>query len=309
MSGAVRVIDIGSNSIKSLVAERRHGELIALWEGIRETRISKGISGTRPCLTDDAMTAGVAAICGLLDESAHIPVSTTRIVATSAVRDATNAEDFRTLVRNATGIELEVLSGTYEAAMIARGVATESGLPRQLTILDLGGGSLECIDADDGELQTVASFQLGAVRMMESFHQDHTRPFAFSDRQRLADHVMAVLAADVPSLKNQRPQCVGCGGAFAVIRSILMHRDGNNASTATNDGVIAACTIESLSDEIAALPLEARLRLPGLPHSRADIFPAALTVLTAASRFLGTHSFRHSLRNLRFGIADQLLPM
>lgn len=305
MSEAVRVIDIGSNSIKSLVATRRNGELIALKEGIRETRISAGISADRPRLREEAMGAGLAAICELLVETEHYGASKTCIVATSAVRDAKNGEDFRARVLGMTGVAIDILSGDREAAMIARGVATEPGVSGQLTILDLGGGSLECIDADGIKIQTVVSFQLGAVRMMELFHVDSTLPLIGAERQRLIDHVMTTLAAGAGHLRDARPQCVGCGGAFAVIRAILGQRSETVA--VAESGVIDSSTIEALLQEIAAMPLNARLGVPGLPRSRADIFPSALAVLAATGRFLGTRSFRHSLRNLRYGIADELL--
>lgn len=305
MSRIVRVVDIGSNSIKSLVATSRGGLLLALMEGIRETRISAGISRQRPELRAEAMDAGLEAICALLTESEHLAAEQTRIVATSAVRDAANGAEFRDRVLQATGIGIDILSGNQEAAMIARGVATEPGISGPLTILDLGGGSLECIDADGGELRTVISLQLGAVRMMELFHRQCEHPLIGAERQRLIDHVTTTLTAGAGHLRNNRPACVGCGGAFAVIRAILGQRTDTPAIA--ESAVIAAETVEALLDEIASLPLDARLGIPGLPRSRADIFPAALAILVATGRFLGTQSFRHSLRNLRYGIADELL--
>ncbi len=305
MTDTVRIIDIGSNSIKVLVAKLQSGQLVPVAEGIREARISAGISADRPALTDAAMDSGLAAVCSLLEETdCHNPRET-RIVATSAVRDATNGMEFRRRVCSQTGYTLDVLSGTEEASMIARGVATDPAVPEQLTILDLGGGSLECIDACGKELQTVVSFQLGAVRMMEQFHPDSARPLEAAARNRLIDHVVATFTAGAPQLRNQRTACVGCGGAFAVIRAILSQM--RNAADAAEPDTIEASAITELLNELAALPLDQRLQVPGLPHSRADIFPAALAVLEGTSRYLGTRTYQHSLHNLRYGIADKIL--
>ena len=126
----VAVIDIGSNSIKSLVAARRAGgALEALHARTIDARISAGISRAAPVLSAEGMARGVAAIGELLAETAAYAPGRTVLVATSAVRDARNREEFRDLVRTATGQEIRILSGDEESMnLIGRGLTQDPAL-------------------------------------------------------------------------------------------------------------------------------------------------------------------------------------
>jgi exopolyphosphatase/guanosine-5'-triphosphate,3'-diphosphate pyrophosphatase len=164
----VAVIDIGSNSIKSLVAKRGN-PIEVIHQGLHETRISSGISQTRPALTEAAMQAGTESVARLYQDTRQWPCQATAIVATSAVRDAANRANFAERIRQATGHPLTILSGEHEAQLIGRGLSADPALHGfdAFSHLDLGGGSLECINYRDGELTQAISLQLGAVRLTE----------------------------------------------------------------------------------------------------------------------------------------------
>ena len=109
---SVAVIDIGSNSIKILVAEKKpDGRLAALKARTIEARISAGISGDPPRLGAEGMARGVEAVRELAADAAAFAPERTLIVATRAVRDAANGAEFCAQVRAASGWEVRILSG------------------------------------------------------------------------------------------------------------------------------------------------------------------------------------------------------
>ena len=119
----VAVIDIGSNSIKVLVAARdAAGALQSLKYRTIDARISAGISQDSPRLSEDGMARGLDAIRSLLVDAAEFSPRQIILVATSAVRDAQNGAEFRARVQAATGHEIRVLSGDEEANLIGRGL-------------------------------------------------------------------------------------------------------------------------------------------------------------------------------------------
>ena len=161
-------LDIGSNTLKMLVVEKTTEGLRALCERTSETRISKGISQDNPALTEASMDIGVKVIGELYREMQAFKPDYSRLVATSAVRDASNRKVFEERVFAETGQRIDVISGEEEAHLIGRGVLTDPKLNNQkeLMIFDMGGGSVECIFIKDRTIQFAESLPLGGVRLL-----------------------------------------------------------------------------------------------------------------------------------------------
>ena len=175
MSEAVAVIDVGSNSIKLLVADANpDGSINTLFTETVETRISGGISKELPNLKKEAMVSGIETISELLRLARKFKPGQTEIVATSAVRDAMNGQDFIDAVEEATGIHMRLLSGTEEATYIGKGLACDPAISgaEEFIQMDIGGGSLELIRQEKSKLGQVVSLRLGAVRISERFIAD-----------------------------------------------------------------------------------------------------------------------------------------
>ena len=192
MSHPVAVIDIGSNSIKLLVAARNpDGTLATVHHQTVDARISAGISATAPQLSDEGIARGIEAIRTLLAEAGRFAPARTLLVATSAVRDAQNVDTFRERVRAATEQDVRVLTGVEEAAYIGRGLTCDPALAdlNDFYVFDLGGGSLECLAFRNRQLEQAASLQLGCVRLMEKFISDPNKALGRTARYRIMQHV------------------------------------------------------------------------------------------------------------------------
>lgn len=303
------VIDIGSNSIKVLVAgSTRSGGPKAVFAETLDARISAGISRKSPRLGASGMARGVAAIRDLLKMAAPFAPSRILLVATSAVRDARNGPAFRKRVRAATGHSVRILSGGEEANLIGRGLGCDPGLARlrNFYVFDLGGGSLECLAFRGRRARQATSLQLGCVRLTEKFVTDPGRPLPAGARREVADHVRAALessgfAFDLP----RGAAAVGTGGTLTAVRTIRAARDG--VLLAVTDPEVTVSELERLLSETGSLSLASRRRIPGLPPARADVFPVALATLLAIARIGRFQRYRHSLYNLRWGLAAELL--
>jgi exopolyphosphatase/guanosine-5'-triphosphate,3'-diphosphate pyrophosphatase len=196
-SPRVAVVDIGSNSIKVLVAEQGpEGQISALLSKTLDARISAGISQNNPRLSDASMTRGLDAIQQLLASTAPFSPQRTILVATSAVRDADNGAEFRERVRTITGQDIRILSGAEEANLIGRGLTCDPALAKlsNFYVFDLGGGSLECLAFRDRKIEAAESLQLGCVRLTEKLVPDSSQPISTTTLAAIQNHTRTQLA-------------------------------------------------------------------------------------------------------------------
>jgi len=309
--GSVAVIDIGSNSIKVLVATRSaDGNVIPLKIRTLDARISAGISKSTPHLSEPGMHRGVEAIQTLLREATEFNPAQTILVATSAVRDASNGGEFCARVQAATGHVIRILSGEVEANLIGRGLLVDPAL-RDLAdfyVFDLGGGSLECLTYCGRKIIQAVSLQLGCVRLTEKFIADPAQPVSIAAAQQAAGYTRDVLAQS--AFKFTLPEnsvAVGTGGSVTTVRAILGAREGKPFES--SDAVVTVAQLRELLAWLGALPLEVRKQVPGLPPARADVFPTALATLIAVAEAGNLSAFQNSVYNLRYGLAAEALRL
>ncbi len=303
----VAVIDIGSNSIKTLVAIRAaDGSIQPLATKTLDARISAGISHAEPRLSDEGISRGLAAIRELLDFISPFSPSALTLVATSAVRDARNGADFRELVRASTGHDIRILTGDEEANLIGRGLTCDPTLAslQNFYVFDLGGGSLECLAFRDRQIQHAVSLPLGCVRLTEALVRSPADPIPFGILAAVQTLVTATLRSQFSFPLDAAP-AVATGGTVTTVRAIL----AANASIPLEQTptTLELPLFRRLCEQLAAAPLAVRQQIPGLPAARADVFPIALATLVAIADAGGFATYRHSLYNLRYGLADELL--
>lgn len=307
-SPAVAVVDLGSNSIKILVAARgADGAIETKLQHTIDARISAGISREHPRLAEEAMARGLAAVQDLLARAAPFAPERTLLVATSAVREAENGTDFRARVRAATGHDLRILGGGEEARFIGRGLTVDPALAalRDFYVFDLGGGSLECLAFRERDVAQASSLPLGCVRLTERFVAEVEAPFAPAARDAVMRHVREVLEDGGFRFALPGAPGVFAGGTMTTARAVLGARTGR--TLAETPAVIGIAELRALLDSLAPLPLAERRKVPGLPPARADVFPAALATLLAVAEAAGLPLLHHSFYNLRYGLAAELL--
>jgi exopolyphosphatase/guanosine-5'-triphosphate,3'-diphosphate pyrophosphatase len=308
MNPSVAVIDIGSNTIKLLVAARNeNGRLTERASKTIDARISAGISQKNPHLGEAGTAAGVAAIRDLLAMAAPLAPTQTILVATSAVRDAANGADFCASVRSATSHDIRVLTGDEEANLIGAGLLCDPALASlgDFYVFDLGGGSLECLAFRARRMAQEASLPLGCVRLTEKFVADSSAPFSTEAHTAIVAHVKYALAENNFRFTLTGASAVFAGGSVTTVRAIFAAHHGKNLREISP--VVTVPELHALLNRVAPLALEERKKISGLPPSRADVFPTALATILAVAETAGLKEFQHSFYNLRWGLAAEFL--
>ena len=273
-----------------------------------DARISAGISQATPRLSEEGMARGLAAVKELLADAAAYTPAKTILVATSAVRDATNGAEFRQRIFTTTGYGVRLLSGDEEANLIGRGLTCDPALTglRDFYLFDLGGGSLECLSFLDRTISQALSLQLGCVRLTERCVDDATKAFSAESHLRVVERVRehfakSSFAFDLPA----NAVAIGTGGTLTTARAILAAREGKTFETIGS--TVTVFQLRELLTLVGSVDLETRRRIPGVPAGRADVMPAALATFIALAEFGGISAFTNSLYNLRWGVADEAI--
>ncbi len=303
-SRPVAAIDIGTNSVLMLIAERAtnaaiHPELRVLVEHAQVTRLGRGVDQAR-WLQQTAIDATLQVLERYAVEArAH----GARIVAvgTSALRDASNADAFLVPAHATLGSEVQILGGLREAELTFAGALEGLSLTRdQATVIDVGGGSTEVVRVANNALQAV-SIDIGAVRLTERFAL--TAPTAERDCQRVLDYAREALRSSHAALNGPLVATAGTATTLAAIAGAIDPFD----PLRIHGTRLSLAQLRSLSERLAALTHAERAATPGLGPQRADIVVAGALILIAACELGGAAELRVSCGGLRVGLARELL--
>jgi exopolyphosphatase / guanosine-5'-triphosphate,3'-diphosphate pyrophosphatase len=309
MERRVAVIDIGSNTIKLLVAEREvNGSgIVMVSRRTIEARLGQGISASLPVFSPEVIERGTLAVAQLVEQARARDPEVIQIVATSAVRDAANREDFIAAVRRRTGLDLEVLSGEREAELIGGAIRLDPAITADsFYVFDLGGGSLECLRFRQRELEQVVSLPLGCVRVAEKEVVDASGAFTPGDEERVSAEVRRVMAESGFGFSLPKGAlAVGTGGTLTSSLEILAGERGVQMEDVPR--FLSKGDLRHLLERIGGVSLAQRLEIKGVSPGRADVFPTALATFLTLVDLTSTQGIHHSLLNLRYGLAAELL--
>lgn len=284
-------IDIGSNTVKLLVADGEGKSLKVVKEEVAYTRLGEGIGEGKP-LSNEAMARTIEAAVKFLAAAREAGAVETAITTTEAARSAPNANEFLQACRS-RGLEVRVLSGEEEAHLSWLG-GTASLPPGPSVVLDVGGGSAE-ITAGNGDIVTWSTrLPLGAVRLREKFLGD-AAPARAGAWTLLEDHVLAALASVPPDLPGT---LVGVGGTVSTLAQLV-----NPAAP------LRPIPVERLSSVSAFLRGLSRPQILalGVPWGREDIIASGAAVVLLTVKHLRRDALVPSATGLRFGLLRQLL--
>jgi exopolyphosphatase/guanosine-5'-triphosphate,3'-diphosphate pyrophosphatase len=298
------VVDVGTNSVKLLVADVSGRDVRPVHEESHQTRLGQGFYETHrlqpECIRRTA--EAVAAFARVAREQAAVSI---RVIATSAARDAVNPRDLTNAIESASGVKTEIISGNREAEWAFLGVTTDVELAaKPLLLLDVGGGSTEFIVGQGAKKKFAHSFPLGTVRLMEKF--PHGDPPTRGEFTACCDWVKMFLRGEVrpqlaPALENESGeiQLVGTGGTSSIlarIESKLDHFDREKIDRTS----LSFEQVVGHRQHLWKLPLAERREIPGLPKPRADVILTGVLIYEAVMEEFGFNELRVSTRGLRF---------
>lgn len=279
----VAAIDCGTNSIRLLIADARTDESgrTVLRDVVREMRIvrlGQGVDATG-WLAEAALKRTFAAADEYAALIEHHGADRVRFVATSATRDAGNRDVFVAGIRSRLGVESEVVSGDEEAALSFRGAlnaAAELDPADRVLVVDLGGGSTECVLGTPREVIAARSVDVGCVRMTER-HLGSNPPTEEQQARVLrdVDEAMDVVARTVPLERTTR--LVGVAGTVTTVTAMalgLEHYDPERI----NGTVLEIPDVTRACRELTAMTREQRAALGFMHEGRVDVIGAGALV-------------------------------
>jgi exopolyphosphatase/guanosine-5'-triphosphate,3'-diphosphate pyrophosphatase len=304
------VIDVGTNSVKLLVADVRNGVVEPVMEQGEQTRLGAGFYETHR-LQPQAIAHSARAVAVFAAKARELQAVSTRVIATSAARDAVNPADLTAAIEQASGLKVEIISGAQEADWVFRGVTTVPELASQpLLLLDVGGGSTEFILGRGGDKHFAKSYPLGTVRLLEKL--PHDDPPGVAELAACRKWVKDFLANEVrpdlePALEREtransgsRPvQLVGAGGTAAILARMEARLETYDRGRIETTRLGIARTKAQVG-QLWGLPLAERKKIIGLPQDRADVILPGVVIYEVVMEEFGFQELRVSTRGLRF---------
>ena len=294
-------IDIGSNTVRLLILEfdeNRNFQILISRKVITRLGVGMDIHGK---LMQHRVAATLSALSTFQQDCLDHGNPPLLAVATSAVREASNGKDFISLAREATGIEIEIISWEEEARLTLEGVFWK--IPhenRKILTLDIGGGSTEFILSEGKNIVGFCSSPLGVVRLTEKFIHQH--PVDKVEYENLTTHLRNELQAIKKKLSAFIPQVlIGTAGAvttLAALRDNIYPYDPERIHGA----LLLRQDVEILLQELKEKSLNERLELKPLEPGREDLIIAGAVIVLETMRAFKCDPLLVSEYSLREGI-------
>lgn len=296
----IAVIDVGTNTFHLLIA--RPDGAGQFEEIFRERRFIKlaqdGINFIGQAPYHRALDT-MRDFRQIIDEHG---VEQIRAFGTAALRTASNGPDLKRDILEQTGIPIELINGEQEAHYILRGVRLALPLGQEpALIMDIGGGSVEFLIANDTQTFWMQSFPIGVAVLFRNFHRHE--PIEAREIAALREFLEQELAPLQEALKKYPAhRLIGVAGTFDVLENLL---EGY-----TRTGTYATFSLKGfpeLLQRIVQAPIEERLRMEGIPRYRADMIVVALILIDVVLQLNGFRDIQVSHYDLKEGILGELM--
>ncbi|MPZ25979.1 MAG: exopolyphosphatase [Micromonosporaceae bacterium] len=298
------VVDCGTNSIRLLVAdvpESGTGALTDLTRRMEIVRLGEGVDRTGR-LAAGAIARTRVALAEYAGEIRRLGADRVRMVATSATRDAANADEFAAMVLDTLAVAPEVVSGDEEARLSYAGAVRglPAGAPPPYLVVDIGGGSTELV-AGDGRVEAARSVDIGCVRITER-HLWGDPPDPEQVAAAEAD-ITAALGPALAAVAGRRPATmIGLAGSVTTVAGIALGLPAYDPAR-IHHARIGYEEVAKVTADLLAMPRARRLALPVMHPGRADVIGAGALILRVVMALAGTGSVLASEHDILDGVA------
>jgi exopolyphosphatase / guanosine-5'-triphosphate,3'-diphosphate pyrophosphatase len=307
-------IDVGTNTVLLLVAERRGHALVSLVERAEITRLGRGVDGAGR-LDPASIRATVDVLASFAAEARALGAQAIACVATSAARDAANGAEFFDRARAEAGLTPEVITGDEEARLVWASAWRDFGQPAspalaarqvvRLAVVDVGGGSTEVCVGDGPLPRARESFQIGAVRLTERVQPPDPVDAAALERMRALAAEALAPAVSLAEARGADPSggelLVGVAGTVTTLAAVERALPVYDAGV-VHGAELSLAALEALYARLGALTVAERARVRGMEPKRADVIVAGCAVVIEAMRALGFDRVTVSDRGVRWGL-------
>jgi exopolyphosphatase/guanosine-5'-triphosphate,3'-diphosphate pyrophosphatase len=295
----VAAIDCGTNSIRLLIADVTGDRLTDVARRMELVRLGEGVDRTG-FLQPGAIERTRQALLGYAAEIAELGVGRVRMCATSASRDASNAADFRSMVRSVLGVDPEVITGDEEARLSFAGAVHGLVADPPYLIVDIGGGSTEFVTGQ-AEPDSAISMDIGCVRMTERhLRSDPPTPDEIAAAER--DITAAVDTALAAVRGRAARTLVGLAGSVTTVTALALELPEYDA-TRIHHTRISYDAVAKVTAELLAATVAERLHLAVMHPGRADVIGAGALILRVIMERAGQSAVVASEHDILDGIA------
>jgi exopolyphosphatase / guanosine-5'-triphosphate,3'-diphosphate pyrophosphatase len=307
MGKPIAVMDLGTNTFHLLIAEGNASNPHILLQTTNPVKLGEG-GINKGLILPAAYERGVKAMQEFSVEIAKRDVQQIKAIATSALRSASNGQAFIDDVKAKTGIYIETINGDEEAGYIYNGVKAGGCLSGQNSlIIDIGGGSVEFILGNEKEILWKQSFEIGAARLMDKFHQ--VDPITNEAINELNDYLEKRLTDMFTTVSSyQINDLIGSSGAFETFAEVIEAEKGNpfdihsiKHHTFDTDELIR------LTDKLISSSHEERKNTKSIIPVRVDMIVVASLVTRFVMDKLKIHRIALSTNSLKEGVAASML--
>ncbi len=296
----IAAIDIGSNSIRAIVADvSATGQIRTVDEMKAAPRLSTGVDETGNLAVESALAA-IEALQRMATLAEQLGAERIECVATSAVRDAANGAAFVRQVKKSTGLTVKVISGRDEARLSYRSAQAyfDMGHGRMVTC-DIGGGSVELALSADGLVERLLSMPYGAIRATETFLNGGIRR---STVATLRKALRRELRESFAVKEWHGTRMIGSGGTFTNVAGMLLAQQKLGTARTVHGKAVSRGELEHLLEQFIELSPVERLTIPGLNPARADIIVAGIAVAAEVMAVLDIREVQVSAYGIREGL-------
>ncbi len=292
-------LDVGSNTVLMLVAEAvAPATVTKIAELSRITRLGRGVDAVG-ALDPEAAARTLDAIDEFVTRARELGAERILAVATAALRDARDGEEFIGRVKERTGVTLEIVTGESEARLswlaACRGLKLDPAA--RALVVDIGGGSTELIRSEPGREPMLTSLQLGSVRLTERIvrHDPPTTREA-ADLRLACDELLQALGWDfAPAVM------VGIAGTVTTVCAVALGLKHYDATVVHGYRLKRARVLDAIV-RFGAVPLVERRKLAGLDPGRADVIFAGAAILERLMAHFGLNEVIVSDQGVRWGL-------
>ena len=298
----VAAIDCGTNSIRLLIADVVGDRLTDVVRRMEIVRLGEGVDRTGR-ISDAALARTRKALLGYATEIAELGVGRVRMCATSASRDAENAQDFRDMVRGVLGVDPEVITGDQEAHLSFVGAVNGLAADGPYLIFDLGGGSTEFVTGTS-DVEHAISMDIGCVRMTERhLHDDPPTAAQIEAASRDVTAAVDTALAAVPG--REAKTLVGLAGTVTTVTALALGLDAYDAER-IHHARVGYDAVAKVTADLLGMTVAERLALPVMHPGRADVIGAGALILRIIMERSGRPTLVASEHDILDGIAFSL---
>ncbi len=276
MAKKLAALDLGTNTFHLLVAQvepQTHD--LRIERALREfVFLGRELEGEPPVFSEAGLARAMDVLRRFVEIARQAGAETLLACGTEAFRRAQNASELIEAARHELGLPIRVLSGAEEARLIHEGVKHGLPLPEEpYLVMDIGGGSVELIVGEKGQIRYLVSLPVGVTALQRRFPEpDPLTPAKVEEMQAYLDSVIQPAVAAVSRLEVTH--LIGCSGTFKTLGRLIAHQADDGLAAQSMHGYrFGPMLFYPVYQRLLTLPLSERLRMKGMQAERAPYMP------------------------------------